>query len=49
MTEELLTHDKAGKRPCRVCTDFKSWMKQKKSKQVQSKTANIHVLGIYTC
>ena len=35
MTEDLFANEKGGKRPCRVCTDFKSWMKQKKAKQVE--------------
>ncbi|XP_028406674.1 FAD-linked sulfhydryl oxidase ALR-like [Dendronephthya gigantea] len=33
MTEDSLSHEKPGKRPCRVCTDFKSWTKQKKVEQ----------------
>ena len=41
MTEDLFSHDKPGKRPCRVCTDFKSWMKQKKVKQVECQIRTI--------
>ena len=51
MTEELLSHEKPGKRPCRVCTDFKSWMKQKKGKQAsegQSKHNTTDTPGIET-
>ena len=46
MTEELLSHEKPGKRPCRVCTDFRTWMKQKKSKKVRSNTREIYVVNI---
>lgn len=39
MTEELPLHENRGKRPCRVCSDFKTWMKQKKTNQSSTSTA----------
>ncbi|XP_046855334.1 FAD-linked sulfhydryl oxidase ALR-like [Xenia sp. Carnegie-2017] len=42
MSEDLIQHEKSKKRPCRACTDFKSWMKQKNvNKKMKEEQENV--------